>query len=246
MHAEPVTDTCLAAGRVECVATPVRPGAECDPAFLSHWLSSAAAQTWLRTRMRGIDMPGLNLRDMRQLPVPMPPLPEQQRIGRELDDITRRATELHEAFTKLLDTLPNLESRLLESFAYGAHAAAISHQTSGEAERRLSEQLLDSLRFSDEAEDLTESAEKELSQDADRAESKTEPPSAESKTEPPSAEAGVKLPRPTGHASETNPSSMSSALSRLSGEVTPEELFSESWVLPSQPSTRSTAVFAIW
>ena len=213
-----------------------RPSAGCDPAFLSHWLSSAAAQTWLRTRMRGIDMPGLNLRDVRQLPVPMPPLPAQQRIGRELDDITRRAAELHEAFTKLLDALPNLESRLLESFAYGAHAAAISHQTSGEAERRLSEQLLDSLRFSDEAEDLTESAEKELSQDADRAESKTEPPSAERKTEPPSAErkteppsaeAGVKLPRPTGHASETSPSSISSALSRLSEEVTPEELFSE-------------------
>lgn len=195
-----------------------RPGEECDSAFLSHWLSSAAAQAWLRTRMRGIDMPGLNLRDVRQLPVPMPPLPEQKRIGRELDGIARRARELYEAFTKLLDALPNLESRLLESFAYGPHATAISHQTSGEAERLLSEQLLNSLRFSDEAEDLTENAEEALPQDAD--------PTGSS-SEPPLAGADIRPPKPIGHATETNPSSISEALSRLNGEVAPEVLFAE-------------------
>jgi type I restriction enzyme S subunit len=51
-------------------------------AFLARWLESADAQTWLHSKYRGIDMPGLNVRDVRRLPVPLAPLDEQEEVGR--------------------------------------------------------------------------------------------------------------------------------------------------------------------
>jgi type I restriction enzyme, S subunit len=50
--------------------------------FLAHWLAGANAQSWLHSKYRGIDMPGLNLRDVRRLPVPLAPLDEQEEVVR--------------------------------------------------------------------------------------------------------------------------------------------------------------------
>jgi type I restriction enzyme S subunit len=52
--------------------------------FLAGWLESAFAQDWLHQHYRGIDMPGLNLRDVRRLPVPLAPLEEQATIAARL------------------------------------------------------------------------------------------------------------------------------------------------------------------
>ena len=195
----------------------LRPGAGCDPTFLAHWLASAAAQTWLRARMRGIDMPGLNLRDVRLLPVPIPSLAEQRTIGRGLDDITRRADKLREAFTNLLSSLPDLAARLLESFAYGSHAAAISQRTSGEAEGRLSAQLLDSLRFADKARDEPEYVGSAVSRDTGREGVATEP----------SASSETKTRQPIGQGAETTTAEIRARLREMDGEATPEQLFAE-------------------
>lgn len=48
--------------------------------FLAGWLDSPYAQNWLHDHYRGIDMPGLNLRDVRRLPVPIAPLTEQELV----------------------------------------------------------------------------------------------------------------------------------------------------------------------
>lgn len=49
--------------------------------FLAGWLDSPFAQNWLHSHYRGIDMPGLNLRDVRRLPVPICSLQEQDQIS---------------------------------------------------------------------------------------------------------------------------------------------------------------------
>ncbi|MBU0584014.1 MAG: restriction endonuclease subunit S [Alphaproteobacteria bacterium] len=76
--------------------------------FLARWLESRVAQSWLHSKYRGIDMPGLNLRDVRQLPVPLPPLEEQHIIETSIERaftwIDRLASEATSA-RKLIDRL---------------------------------------------------------------------------------------------------------------------------------------------
>jgi type I restriction enzyme, S subunit len=124
----------------------LRPGPEIISSYLAHWLSSGAAQRWLTGRMRGIDMPGLNLRDVRQLPVPVPPLDVQQEISTRLDDIVSRAGDLRASCDRLTEALPDLETALVESFAYGMSAAAISGRMPVETQVTLSRELLESLK----------------------------------------------------------------------------------------------------
>ena len=57
-----------------------RPSSILRTKFLAGWLESPYAQHWLHSHYRGIDMPGLNLRDVRRLPVPIIPLLEQEAI----------------------------------------------------------------------------------------------------------------------------------------------------------------------
>lgn len=65
--------------------------------YLARWLESSEAQGWLHSKYRGIDMPGLNLRDVRRLPVPLAPIQEQRclvdRIERAFAWIDRLASE---------------------------------------------------------------------------------------------------------------------------------------------------------
>lgn len=76
--------------------------------FLARWLESPIAQSWLHSKYRGIDMPGLNLRDVRQLPVPLPPLDEQKKIASRIEHafawIDRLSTDASSA-RKLIDHL---------------------------------------------------------------------------------------------------------------------------------------------
>lgn len=74
-----------------------RPGPDISTDFLALWLEGPDAQNWLHRHYRGIDMPGLNLGDVRRLPVPIPPKAEQAEIVRvlhtALGEIDRLAAE---------------------------------------------------------------------------------------------------------------------------------------------------------
>ncbi|MER9941463.1 restriction endonuclease subunit S [Mesorhizobium sp. M0092] len=76
--------------------------------FLARWLESQSAQSWLHSKYRGIDMPGLNLRDVRQLPIPLPPLDEQRFVALSVERafhwIDRLASEATSG-RKLIDNL---------------------------------------------------------------------------------------------------------------------------------------------
>lgn len=68
--------------------------------YLALVLEAPETQTWLHKRYRGIDMPGLNLADVRRTPVPLPPVQEQREIVdrvRTFLDFADRAAERHAA-----------------------------------------------------------------------------------------------------------------------------------------------------
>ncbi|GAA0736740.1 hypothetical protein GCM10010199_58090 [Dactylosporangium roseum] len=69
--------------------------------------------------MRGIDMPGLNLRDVRKLPVPLPDLQEQIRVVTRLEQIAGRAALLSSAIESGTDWAQSLEQEGLRSIVYG-------------------------------------------------------------------------------------------------------------------------------
>jgi type I restriction enzyme, S subunit len=85
-----------------------RPSSAIKTKFLARWLESTQAQNWLHSKYRGIDMPGLNLRDVRRLPVPLAPIDEQREItvciDTAFDWIDRLGSEASNA-RKLIDHL---------------------------------------------------------------------------------------------------------------------------------------------
>ncbi len=104
----------------------LRPSEDVESEYLAHWLSSDWVQSWLANRMRGIDMPGVNLRDVRQLPVPVPSVAEQrikvQQINQVIDKVELAKSAIVESQRELLEA----EARTLAELAYGDLARKIS------------------------------------------------------------------------------------------------------------------------
>jgi type I restriction enzyme S subunit len=70
------------------------------PAYLAAFLSSTAAQEWIRTRTAGSVIPSLSIRTLGELPVALPPAAEQAAIGATLaalDDKIQAHTEIARA-----------------------------------------------------------------------------------------------------------------------------------------------------
>lgn len=107
-----------------------RPGERIDPRYLAHWLSSRAAQSWLKGHMRGIDMPGLNLRDVRRLPIPVPPLEVQHMLAARLDALVDSAEAVGRAVANGRDLVKALNISALSSIAYGSAAMKAAQRRS--------------------------------------------------------------------------------------------------------------------
>ena len=75
----------LTGGNITQGTARFRPSQIIRSKFLARWLESPRAQAWLHSKFRGIDMPGLNLRDVRQLPIPLVPIEEQDEIVRRVE-----------------------------------------------------------------------------------------------------------------------------------------------------------------
>ncbi|MEU1685323.1 restriction endonuclease subunit S [Micromonospora sp. NPDC005707] len=89
-----VVPNALAGANISRGAARFRPADDVDGAYLAHWLESRSAQRWLQARLRGTGMPGLNLSDLRQLPVPVPPLEVQRQVAERLDGQTATTREI--------------------------------------------------------------------------------------------------------------------------------------------------------
>jgi type I restriction enzyme S subunit len=116
----------------------LRPSSNIFSRFLAIVLKSPAIQDWLHAHYRGIDMPGLNLADVRLTPVPLPSLPEQSEIVRRVDELFAYA----DALEKRVADARVLADRLEPSILAKAFRGKLSEQIPKEAlewERKMSE-----------------------------------------------------------------------------------------------------------
>ncbi|NOD62716.1 restriction endonuclease subunit S [Ruegeria sp. HKCCD6109] len=90
-----------------------RPSNVISTEFLAYWLASKTAQSWLHSKYRGIDMPGLNLRDVRQLPVPLAPVEVQREIVRRIETAFAKIDRLAAEAEKALKLTDRLDQRIL-------------------------------------------------------------------------------------------------------------------------------------
>lgn len=90
-----------------------RPSNSIRTKFLARWLEGPDAQKWLHSKYRGIDMPGLNLRDVRRCPVPLAPIEEQDEIIRRIETAFARIDRLTEEAGRASHLLDRLDERLL-------------------------------------------------------------------------------------------------------------------------------------
>jgi type I restriction enzyme S subunit len=71
----------LAGGNIVRGIARLAPASGIHPPYLAAWLASPVAQRELLSKHRGIDMPVINLADVRELPIPLAPLEEQLAIA---------------------------------------------------------------------------------------------------------------------------------------------------------------------
>lgn len=82
--------------------------------FLRHFLSSDIFQEYAWKEKTGAAIPNLGLKAMRDLKIPLPPLPEQKRIVKELDTLSEKVHQLQEIYTKQIADCDELKQSLLQ------------------------------------------------------------------------------------------------------------------------------------
>lgn len=82
--------------------------------FLRHFLSSDIFQEYAWKEKTGAAIPNLGLKAMRDLEIPLPPLPEQKRIVKELDTLSEKVRQLQEIYTKQIADCDELKQSLLQ------------------------------------------------------------------------------------------------------------------------------------
>lgn len=83
-----------------------------SPSFLAAYLVSPPALQYLRERARGVAVKGVNIADLRSMPVPVPPEAEQERIVDEIDRINSIVWEVESVLDSTVATATALRSSI--------------------------------------------------------------------------------------------------------------------------------------
>jgi type I restriction enzyme S subunit len=87
-----VVPKALDGGNMARTTARLRPSALVTTAYLARALESPFCQSWLKSKYRGgTDMPKVNIEDVVELPIPVPPMSEQHEIVRRVDALFRLA-----------------------------------------------------------------------------------------------------------------------------------------------------------
>ena len=89
---------------------PVR---EFSARYVHLWLSTSRALTWMKGDSREVARPTLNLEQLQTLPVPIPPLPEQDEIVRRVEHLFTLADKLEARYSKAQAHVDRLTQSLL-------------------------------------------------------------------------------------------------------------------------------------
>jgi type I restriction enzyme S subunit len=91
-----------------------------NPAFLAYLIGSGVSQDWLGGVKKGAAYIGINIEDLRLLPVNAPPLEKQLEIGSYLDSVRCETQRLETIYQEKLDALNELKKSLLHQAFTGA------------------------------------------------------------------------------------------------------------------------------
>ena len=84
-----------------------------DPSYLAFWIGSEVSQRWLSRVEKGVAYIGINIEDLRNLPVRLPPLEEQREIVTSVESLLAYADRLEARYTAGRAYVDRLTSALL-------------------------------------------------------------------------------------------------------------------------------------
>ncbi|MCW5547516.1 MAG: restriction endonuclease subunit S [Opitutaceae bacterium] len=84
-----------------------------DSKFIAFWIASQTCQNWLSGVAKGVAYTGINIEDLRLLPVAVPPLPEQQEIVRRVEALFALADKIEARYAKAQAQVDRLTPSLL-------------------------------------------------------------------------------------------------------------------------------------
>ncbi|MGH3904296.1 MAG: restriction endonuclease subunit S [Pseudonocardiaceae bacterium] len=89
-----------------------------DPRFAAYYLRSPGAQSYFKKIARGVAVKGVNIGDLREMPMPLPSLTEQQLIVRSLDEFLSEVVAAKDVVQNTQRRVRQLRKTiLLEAFA---------------------------------------------------------------------------------------------------------------------------------
>lgn len=84
-----------------------------DSSFLAYWVGSDASQRWLGRVKKGVAYIGINIEDLRILPIGIPPMEEQQEIVRRVETLFAYADRLETRYVAARAQVERLTPALL-------------------------------------------------------------------------------------------------------------------------------------
>ncbi|MEN6601291.1 MAG: restriction endonuclease subunit S, partial [Bryobacteraceae bacterium] len=85
-----------------------------NPQFVAYWIGSGVTQQWLGGMKKGAAYVGINIEDLRLLPVMAPEPREQMEIVRRLDSLRVQSQHLESIYQRKLAALDELKQSLLD------------------------------------------------------------------------------------------------------------------------------------
>jgi type I restriction enzyme, S subunit len=88
--------------------------AKADSDYVAYWIGSDSSQLWLRSVQKGVAYTGINLADLRNLPINLPPIDEQREIVQYIRFAHARATTFANEVERACALLDRLDDATLD------------------------------------------------------------------------------------------------------------------------------------
>ena len=99
------------------------------PAYLAYWIGAKTNQQWLSGVQKGAAYTGINLEDLRTLPVVVPDLKEQERLINSIEEVHSVSQRLEAIYRQKIAALKELKQSILQKAFTGELTADTANQT---------------------------------------------------------------------------------------------------------------------
>jgi type I restriction enzyme S subunit len=82
--------------------------------YLAYWIARKASQAWLTGVQKGVAYTGINIADLRELPVAVPNMDKQIEVVAQLDSLSEESCRLEAIYQQKLDSLAELKQAVLQ------------------------------------------------------------------------------------------------------------------------------------